>query len=225
MASRKITCSECGTSGCIQEFVNANVHEHPELKEKIRNGSAFLWECPHCGHANLSVSQMLYHDPDEKLMIWLLPESMSEAEKELVGKGMEAITGQIAADAGVMQGYTLRRVSEAGELIEKINIHDAGLDDVVMEMCKYVTKMELAGKEADKEKAGSVMAAPFKFYRTEGPDNDITLTYPLDGQMQGVKIGFNVYEDCAGIVRRNPDVRPAPGFATVNASWLSSKIR
>ena len=112
-----------------------------------------------------------------------------------------------------------------GSLIEKVNIHDAGLDDVVMEMSKYITRMEIAGKLSDKEKAEAIMKAPFKFYKMEGADNDITLSYPLDGQIQGVVIGFNVYEDCCGILQRNPSLRPGKGFAKVDAEWLATRIK
>ena len=55
--------------------------------------------------------------------------------------------------------------------------------------------------------------------------DEITLTYPRDGQMQGVRIGFNVYEDCRGILQRNPSVQAGPGFARVDAAWLAQYFR
>ena len=160
-------------------------------------------------------------------MIWLTPSNMSFSERALVESHIKAISAQIEADKSgeLLRGYTLRRVNEAGDLIEKVNVHDAGLDDVAIELCKYVTKMEIAEKETDKEKAKQIMDARFKFYKMEGADNDTTLTYPLDGQIQGISIGFNVYEDCRGIIKRNPDVVPAPGFAIVDQEWLATKIR
>ena len=140
---------------------------------------------------------------------------------------MVAISAQLSSDENgeLLKGYTLRRVKDAGSLIEKVNIFDAGLDDVAMEMCKYVTKMELAEKSQDKESALAIRNASFKFYKIDGPDNDITFTYPSEGKMEGVKIGFNTYEDCRGIIKRNPDVIPAPGFAIVDSEWLSTKMR
>lgn len=222
-----VKCSHCGEHTDIATYPNINVKEAPQLKEKIKDGSLFLWTCPSCGKVNLYPYQTLYHDPDEKVMIWLTPDTMSFSEKALVDSHMKAISGQIEADRSgdLLRGYTLRRVKEAGELIEKVNIFDAGLDDVAIEMCKYITKMEVAEKEQDKEKAKAIMDAPFKFYKMDGADNDITLTYPLNGQIQGLVTGFNVYEDCRGIIKRNPDVVPAPGFSTVNAEWLSTKMR
>ena len=43
--------------------------------------------------------------------------------------------------------------------------------------------------------------------------------------MQVVSIGFNVYEDCRGIVQRNPSMKPQPGFARVDADWVTAFLR
>ncbi len=208
-------CQHCGTASKASTYGSINVAEQPELKAAVKDGSLFVWECPHCGRRSLLKFETLYHDPDAKLMIWLLPEGAAAPESLEAG---------LAAVAGQLDGYTLRRVSSAGDLIEKVNIHDAGLDDIIIEMCKYVTKMELSEKMG-KDAAEEMFDAPFKFYRMEGADNEITLSFPLGGAMQGVNIGFNVYEDCRGIVQRNPSIRPAEGFAKIDAYWLKSHFR
>ena len=48
--------------------------------------------------------------------------------------------------------------------------------------------------------------------------------YALDGQMLGVNIGWNVYQDCEGILSRNPQIKPADGFAKIDADWLNSVL-
>ena len=125
-----------------------------------------------------------------------------------------------------MGGYTLRRVNDMGSLMEKVLACDAGLDDVVLEMCKYVTKLEMIQKSVGAEQKDEFMASTFHFYRIEGEGDEriLTFMYALDGQMLGVNIGWNVYQDCAGILERNPQIRPADGFERVDADWLSSKL-
>lgn len=208
-------CSKCGRQHKIIIYRSINVSENPELKEKVKDGSLFLWECPHCGQVNLARYETLYHDPAGKLMVWLLPEG------DLPESQMEAITRHTKA----MGGYTLRRVNDTGSLMEKVLINEAGLDDAVVEMCKYVTKLELCSKTA--ESGESIMAAPFHFYRTDGEGDSrfLTLSYPVNGQMLGVNIGWNVYQDCDGILRRNPQARPGEGFVRVDSSWIDSIIR
>ena len=209
-------CSKCGEKQVIRIYRSINVSEDPQLKEKVRNGSLFLWECPHCGQVNLAKYETLYHDPAARLMVWLLPEGdISETQ-------MKAITMHTKA----MGGYTLRRVTDMGSLMEKVLIHDAGLDDVVLEMCKYVTKMEMISKITGKDNQEDLMKAKFNFYRIEGEADErmITLMFPQDGQMSGVNIGWNVYQDCEGILSRSPHSRPGEGFVDVDADWLATML-
>ena len=42
-------CPQCGNRNTIKVYRSINVADNPELKEKVKDGSLFLWECPHCG--------------------------------------------------------------------------------------------------------------------------------------------------------------------------------
>ena len=68
------TCSLCGGQEKVLAYGSINTAEDPDLKAKVKDGSLFVWECPHCGTANLARYACLYHDPQERLMIWLLPD-------------------------------------------------------------------------------------------------------------------------------------------------------
>ncbi|MFA6593163.1 MAG: CpXC domain-containing protein [Bacteroidales bacterium] len=203
-------CSKCGQSHKITIYKSINAATDPSLKDKVRDGSLFLWECPHCGTMNLARYETLYHDPAEKLMVWLLPEG-DVSDKE-------------AQAASLLDGYTLRKVKDVGSLIEKINISGCSLDDRAIEICKYVTKMELGGQEQDKSKGAAIMDAPFRFFKTEGADNELSFTFPLDGNMHTVKIGFNVYEDCQRIIKRNTSMEADPGFVSIDSAWVLGKL-
>ena len=199
-------CSRCGGTHSVETFPSINTALDPTLKARVRDGSLFVWECPYCGTRNLLKYETLYHDPAERLMVWLLPG--------------DALPPAAVADAvKELDGFTLRLVREVGDLVEKVNIHACGLDDVLVEMCKYVTRMELS------EKQGSVVEAPLKFYKLDGPDNDLLFSFPQDGEMKVVNVGFHVYEDARGILGRHPSVRPEPGFAQVDAAWLGQYFR
>ena len=202
----RISCSHCHQETEVSLYPSINVGLDPELKPRVKDGSLFVWECPYCGTRNLARYQTLYHDPDARLMVWLLP-------------GADQPPQAVADAVAGLDGYTLRLVREVGDLIEKVNIHDAGLDDQVMEMCKWVTRRELAGKNAD------ALNAPLRFLRLEGADTDLVMAFPLDGQMQVVNIGFNVYEDARGILRRNPSIQTPAGFAQIDAAWIDQFFR
>ena len=201
-----VSCKNCNKQTEVELRQSINVALDPELKARVKDGSLFVWACPYCGQRNLALYQPLYHDPDAKLMVWLLPgqaqppKAVADAVKEL-------------------EGYTLRIVREVGDLIEKVNLHDAGLDDTVLEMCKWVMRRELADKNPD------AADAKLRFLRVEGADNELVMAFPLNGQMQVINVGFNVYEDARGILMRNPSVKPADGFAQVDAAWIEQFFR
>ena len=184
------TCSRCGASHQIDAVQSVNAKTQAELASKVRGGELFTWTCPHCGTVNLVKFPFLYHDPEEKLML-VLTDSAVNAD-------------------GLPDGYTGRLVGSVGDLLEKIKIFDTGLDDIVIEMCKFVTVREM-GKDLQ-----------LRFLKLDGADSEMTFTYPDNGQMQMLAVGFNVYEDCAGIVRRNPAIRQAAGgLVKVDSGWLA----
>ena len=187
---KAVICSGCGAQQVVKVPQSVNVAASPELKERVRNGDLFTWNCPHCGTVNLLNFPFLYHDPQEHLML--------------------VLTDAAVSAEGLPEGYSGRLVRSVGELIEKIKIFDCGLDDLVVEMCKYITCKELK-KEV-----------PLKFLKTDGADGEMTFTYPENGQMELVAVGFNVYEDCAGILGRNPQIREAAkGLVSIDQAWLS----
>ena len=55
----------------------------------------------------------------------------------------------------------------------------------------------------------------------DGADGNLVFTYPKDGRMEMVAVGFNVYEDCRGIVERNPQIKEAArGLVRIDPDWL-----
>lgn len=193
-------CPTCGRKTPLKVYESINSQEHPELKDAILDGSLFLWECPDCGHRNLFEFKFLYHDPVGKFLIWL-----TEGDRAI-----ESLAKRVYEQNESLHSYTARFVNDAGSLIEKLKLFDNGLDDMAMEMCKHVTKMEM---EKDIQ---------LKFLNLDGADNDIILTYPSGGQMEMLKVGFNVYEDCRGILQRNPSVaESSTGFVRIDQEWIS----
>ncbi len=187
-------CTRCGAAFEADVPQSVNVAKDPDLKEKVRSGALFTWTCPRCGAPNLLSVPFLYHDPDAHLMLVLS-------------------TAPLAAE-GLPEGYTGRQVRSVGDLVEKIKIFDAGLDDLTAELCKFVTCQELKKDVA------------LRFAGLDGADGEMTFTYPENGEMELVAVGFNVYEDCAGILRRNPQIRDSvQGLACIDQAWLARFFR
>lgn len=194
-------------------YRSINVSENPEYKDAVRSGSVFMWRCPECGTPNLVCYEMLYHDPDRKMMLWLLPDETLEAK----ASEMAAIEKAVES----MGDYTLRRCADVGSLMEKLLLAEAGLDDIVMELVKWVTRREMA------EKDPSMAGVPMKFYKTgdDGSGRYIVLSFPKDGAMVGCTVGWNVYEDCLSIVSGSGGkLTPGKGFALVDSDWMDMRM-
>ena len=179
-------CSRCGTTYEATAWRLVDGVSDPALKDAVKNGALFVRECPSCGHRELLSYPMIYKD--ERLLCCL-------SDRRLDVEGLDGVQGRIVPDAG--------------SLIEKVKIFDAGLDDVPMEFCKFVTRQE-RGKDVE-----------LKFLRLDGADHDIIFTYPGKGEMQMLAVGFNVYEDCCAIVGRNPSITAGlQGLVKVDREWV-----
>lgn len=205
----KAVCQKCSHEHVVDIYKSINADLDPDLKAAVMDGSAFLWECPDCGTSNLIAYECLYHDPKDKYMVWMLP--FGEPE----GPEKDAIMNQARA----MGDYRLRIVSNAGDLMEKVIIYDAGLDDRCIELVKYV-----AGNELEN-------VTNLHFYRMQ---DDVMVFSGLKtssgegdsaGRMEGFGFGLNVYEDCRGILQRNEDISKEDGFVRIDADWVASILK
>ncbi len=187
-ATVNTSCLKCGCAFTMDAVPSVDVCADPSLKEKVLSGELFKWTCPSCGTVNLVKYPLMYHDPSQNLLLVLSDAPLNASE--------------------IPAGMTARRVRSVGELVEKIKIFDAGLDDVAVELCKFVTIREMDRSDVE-----------LKFVSLEGADHEMIFTYPDKGEMQMLSVGFNVYEDSCAILSRHPSVKPS-GLATVDASWL-----
>lgn len=197
----KAICQKCGHEHTVEIYKSINTATDPDLKAAVISGEAFLWECPNCGTSNLAAYECLFHDPDARYMVWMLP--FGEPE----GPEKDAIMNQTRA----MGDYRLRIVNNAGDLMEKVIIFDAGLDDRCIELVKYVAGNELEG------------VTNLHFYRMQ--DDVMVFSALKAGKMEGFGFGFNVYEDCRGIIGRNQEIAREEGFSHVDADWVASILK
>ena len=83
-------CPNCGKAFEVEAVAAINTERYPELKERLLSGELFLRECPHCGARTLAKFPLLYHDPAEKLMIWL-----SDGSADTEARMQAAVTGKL----------------------------------------------------------------------------------------------------------------------------------
>ena len=74
ISTTEITCPECDLEQLFTVYNSVNVSLNPDAKERLINGELTVFTCDACGHQFEVVYPMLYHDMENKFMIWMDPE-------------------------------------------------------------------------------------------------------------------------------------------------------
>ena len=130
-----LECPKCRKQVPFILHDSINVGIDPQDKEKVLDLSIFQYHCPHCGASDLVCYPVLYHDPEQGIWIqvfWREEDFGQPVEKEV--REFIEIMGQTH--------YRRREVFGYRELVEKIRIFDAGLDDFAIALMKTLHKMQ-----------------------------------------------------------------------------------
>lgn len=135
----KITCPRCKKESDFGIWSSINTALNPELKEKVRDCSLFLFECPECGEKTSINYGFLYHQMEDNIMIHYA--NSEENAKQMV----EMYNNRDDKMIRLMrdEGYIIRVVLSREELLEKIAILNAGLDDRIIELLKLMYEAQV----------------------------------------------------------------------------------
>ena len=122
------TCQRCRKDSRFTIWQSINVDLDPKLKQKVIDGSLFVFICPFCQFHQDIVYSVLYHDQTNRFMTWWIPED--ERGKQNYNED------ELNMYAKTLFGYKLRLVPSLNRLREKILIFDCGLDDRAIELLK-----------------------------------------------------------------------------------------
>lgn len=186
----KVTCPKCGKEHDFAIWTSINVTLDRDQKEEILNRKAFVFECPDCKEKTLYSYDFLYHDMEQKIMIYHV------TTNEALVQAMEGFTQMtnVGVDDGILngpevEGYRKRIVRTLNDLREKIFIFDAGLDDRVVEIFKVFCIIQLKQSDPD------FQADEAYFYKRDG---EMGFQFLREGKAFGeVAIDPADYEDLA----------------------------
>ena len=180
----------------------------PEIKEKVLNQSIFLYTCPNCGETFRLNYPTLYHQMEDLIMIYLVPESEVE-------KTYEMFHGENALADFRTEKYLNRIVTSANQLIEKIQIFDAGKDDRIIELVKLLATDSILKNDPDIEFDELRFAV----------DNDGTniLVIINRGEITGAVNIDNMYEFASSYCNDFKDLRDDEDIV-INREWILNKL-
>ncbi len=121
----QMTCPKCSTTFDIEQYSVINAQTQPELREKLLNGSMFLQTCPRCGTHMHAAYTCVYSNDEKKFLVSFQPSMEKPAVTPL------------------MPQYKLRLERTLVGFLERIRILEAELDDVTIEMVKYLVTAQL----------------------------------------------------------------------------------
>ena len=138
---KKINCPNCDEENEVILWEKVNIDMNPDLKEKLFTEKINNLVCKKCGFISRVDIPLYYNDTKRKFFIYLVPDfPIDKKEEEKLLSSLREKTLNILDD-----GYNNRKriVFDYYNLLEKIIIFDAELDDRVVEGCKILARTQL----------------------------------------------------------------------------------
>ncbi len=132
-----IRCPQCSQEQDVELYESLNVQTSPELKEQLMNNQLNAVVCEQCDSSFRVDKPLLYSDPVRNLLIHVIPVS-----SDRVDEGQRQFSewmGQL--NSSLPQGVDaphLHLVFSRIELVERIFMLEAGLDERVIEYIKHL---------------------------------------------------------------------------------------
>ena len=204
----KVTCPSCHHEGDFELWDSINTALDPEMKEKVLNQSIFLYTCPSCGETFRLNYSTLYHQMEDLVMIYLVPESEVKKTYEIFYEK------NTLADYRT-EKYLYRIVTSANQLVEKIQIFDAGKDDRVMELVKLLATDSILKNDPD---------IKFDELRFAVDDDGTNILVIINkGEITGAVDIDNMYEFASSHCNDFKDLRDDDEIV-INREWILNKL-
>ena len=195
-----ILCPKCGSEEPATIWDCVNARTDPDLKDRLLRKILQSHACANCGLEFAMAEPLVYHDPDRRLMIVVLPKVDPDqveapaaelaADSARLDRIAETVCGKTPAP---QDGYRLRLVNEYNEMIEKIHIDDNDHNDRIMEVVKVAVR-----KNTETPAPPAGIAA--LFYLSEKDGEMTFLVRDGDGAWYGMNLPDSVYANTENLL-------------------------
>ncbi len=143
--SYPIACPRCQASQEVELYESVNVKEQPGLKDQLLANQLNTVTCPSCQFQFRVDKNLLYSDPDRRLLIYWIPatEAQYEQGEDTFSELVQNMTALLPDD---MRAPEVHLVFNRTELVERIFLVEAGLDTRTIEYIKYSIYTRNTGK-------------------------------------------------------------------------------
>lgn len=215
--TQQIACLKCKKKSDFEFYGSINTMLDPTLKQRVKNFDIFKFICPHCGSEQFVNYSFLYHQMEDQLMIFYCQDEEEVAKvRSLYADDFDtALNAQGESETIDTTGYRRRIVIGADNLVEKIRIFDAGLDDRLVEIYKVLLYGQMQAELAEMPGGDAVDDV----FVDEQLDGSLNFVFVADGRAVGaVAFSQDVYEVIANQYRDAVE-RLAPTEPVINQDW------
>lgn len=204
----KINCPRCGRriDVTVWDVVDANMT--PDLPQLLISGEFFRHSCPECDQKINLEMPLLYNDVNNRARVWLL-ESSQNLETEMARINMPALNNSVP-------GERTRRVSSNRELGEKVSILEAGRDDRVIEVIKYLALQDFRMRHPGENVAGVRYACR--------SGREMLVYFNGEGAEHETKFDADVYEEWDGYLRAIVRTMNMPEYSVVDRKFAEDVL-
>lgn len=133
MSLINLSCPVCQNKSQKDMITYIDTSKNPELVGKLLMNELYSFECSNCGAKRQLEVQMVFHDPDKKVLL------INLANQEYTDQLKDNLMKYIPSNYD-LSDYDLRLVRNIPELVEKIQILQFGkASDSVIEIVKLLT--------------------------------------------------------------------------------------
>ena len=186
-----LICPHCLNEEDVTIWDIIDTSQDPDLREEVLQKRVQQFVCSNCHHEWIAAEPFLYHDPQDKLLLYygpqfaeLLREGLPESQNlpKQIQKALPVEWAQASSD------YKLRITTEYNDLIEKIHIFEFGLDDRLIEVLKVAIHSRQMEQDPDNR------WDELHFLAASG-DDLIFSTYNEQDNWQAVNLEYEAYEN------------------------------
>ena len=144
-AEYPIRCPKCGHEQAVALYDAVNVKSEPALRALLMENKLNAVTCASCGFGFRVDKNLVYNDPDRRLLIFWVPTAESDYARgeEQFAALLRDLTSALPDD---VRAPSVHLVFNRVELIERIFLAEAGLDERLIEYIKYTLYTRNAGR-------------------------------------------------------------------------------
>jgi len=135
--SYQIHCPRCRREQSLELYESINVKADPDLRQRLMANDINVVRCEECGLSFRVDKPLLYHDPARHIMIYMVPfsdEAQESGERQFADLLLR-LDSLLPAD---IRPPTIGLVCSRIELVERIFLLEAGLNERIVEYLKYL---------------------------------------------------------------------------------------